>query len=304
MAHQHLPVLGPRLLPGARSAIDVIPFGAGHERILLGPHLHRGLELMFFAEGGGTDRLGTHRFPVRAGDLLLVTPGIVHDASELTDATGWAVEFDVHAATAGTRRRLPEGDRVIGLWWANPLLTPFLVARQRASFARFSVREADQPIWRARLGAMEHELRSRRDGHQEALAAYLLITLIEVARLAGPHVAGLRQHGQDLLASVFDVIEQRFRERLSTADVAAAVGLTPGYLTTLVRERTGRTVLDWVTERRMVEARSLLLDTDLSVEQVAGAVGYGDAAYFNRRFRAQHGTSPGAWRTAARAGSG
>jgi AraC-like DNA-binding protein len=143
----------------------------------------------------------------------------------------------------------------------------------------------DVPRWTARLAAMHDEQERRADGHADALAAYLTITLVELARLAAPYTAGLRQQGQSLLADVFEVIDDRYADRLSTADVAGAVGLTPGYLTTLVRQRTGRTVLDWITERRMAAARALLLSTDLSAQAIAGRVGYDDPTYFSRRFR-------------------
>lgn len=299
MTSAPLPTLGARVAPGGRAAVEVTRFGPGHERVLLGPHLHDDLELMYFAEGSGTDQLGEHRFEVQAGDILLVTPGIVHNASGLSTARGWAVEFTVDAA-AGAQPGQGTAEAVTALWWSNPLLTPFVGAGARASFARFHVPQDDQPRWTARLSAMEHEQQRRDAGYNDVVAAYLLITLIELARLAAPCPPGLRQQGQDLLANVFEVIEARYRERLSTVDVAAAVGLTPGYLTTLVRERTGRTVLDWITERRMAQARSLLLDSDASAEQVAAAVGYGDAAYFSRRFRAHHGAAPGAWRAQAR----
>ena len=96
---------------------------------------------------------------------------------------------------------------------------------------------------------------------RRGVTAYLAITLVELARLAAPSTAGLRQQGELVLARVFEVVDERYAGRLSTSDVAAAVGLTPGYLTTLVRERTGRTVLDWITERRMAAARALLLTT-------------------------------------------
>ena len=87
-------------------------------------------------------------------------------------------------------------------------------------------------------------------------------------------------------------------EPLSLRDVAGAVGLTPGHVTTVVRRRTGRTVQQWITERRLREARRLLHDTDLTVGAVAARVGFRDAGYFVRRFRAEHGVPPGRWRAA------
>ena len=72
--------------------------------------------------------------------------------------------------------------------------------------------------------------------------------------------------------------------------------MTPGHLTTLVRKRTGRTVLDWITERRMVQARHLLAETGLPVNEVARKVGLPDPGYFARVFNRANGVSPRAWR--------
>lgn len=85
---------------------------------------------------------------------------------------------------------------------------------------------------------------------------------------------------------------------LSLADVAAELHLSPGYLTTALRERTGRTVQDWIVERRMAEARRLLLATELPMGEVAVRVGYPDPGYFGRVFRHVHGVSPTGWRAA------
>jgi AraC family transcriptional regulator, transcriptional activator of pobA len=56
---------------------------------------------------------------------------------------------------------------------------------------------------------------------------------------------------EPLLAEVFGFIEERYRERVSLKDVARAVSLSRGHLTTLVRRKTGQ---EWIVERRMVEA--------------------------------------------------
>jgi AraC-like DNA-binding protein len=97
---------------------------------------------------------------------------------------------------------------------------------------------------------------------------------------------------------VFDVIERRYAEPLSLRDVATAVSLSPGHLTSTVRRQTGRTVQQWITERRMVEARRLLAATDLPVGEVGRRVGFPDAGYFARTFGRLHDVSPARWRAA------
>ncbi|HEX8035432.1 MAG TPA: helix-turn-helix transcriptional regulator [Ktedonobacterales bacterium] len=88
--------------------------------------------------------------------------------------------------------------------------------------------------------------------------------------------------------------------RLSRGGSPWAVSLSPGHLTTVIRRKTGRTVLEWITERRMAEARRLLAATDLSVEEVGRRVGYGEAGYFVRSFRRALGVTPASWRRTGR----
>lgn len=98
------------------------------------------------------------------------------------------------------------------------------------------------------------------------------------------------------LACVFQFIEAHYRQPISLNDVAQAVGYSPAYLTNLVQNQTGRTVKQWMIERRMAQARELLRTTQSSVRAVAEASGYGDAGYFTRQFRQFHGVSPQIWR--------
>lgn len=120
--------------------------------------------------------------------------------------------------------------------------------------------------------------------------------LIDTARLA----AGLQKcllQSQPLLNSVFSFIEAHYQDSISLREVAEAVGRSPAYLTDLVRRETGKTVLCWIVERRMAEARRLLLETNQSVEQIAEAVGYIDRRHFSRQFLRLHEATPQAWRS-------
>jgi AraC-like DNA-binding protein len=95
-----------------------------------------------------------------------------------------------------------------------------------------------------------------------------------LVRLGRLHVDVPDEMGvEPLLAAVFDLVETRYHEPISLRDVADAVGLTTGHLTTVVGRRTGRIVQQWITERRMREARRLLADTDLTIARSrAGSV--------------------------------
>jgi AraC-like DNA-binding protein len=106
-----------------------------------------------------------------------------------------------------------------------------------------------------------------------------------------------------LLSKVFDFIEAHYQDSISLQDVAKAVGRSPAYLTDLVRKETGKTVLGWIIERRMIKARRLLFETDQTVEKIAEAIGYFDRGYFSRQFLRLHGTSPQVWRKIQRSSS-
>jgi AraC-like DNA-binding protein len=278
-----------------RGAVDLQRFGTEHPRVRVGPHGHRDLELLYFEHGGGDHRVGGYTWPARAGDVVLIAPGQVHDLAGIgSDAVGWAVEFspqDIRDVRADSSSLL--------LWRSNPLLNPFVAAEMDPDVGRFCVAEPDRERWVRRLHDLRRELREQPDGHEGAVAALLLLLLTDVARLAHDVAGAMRARDQPLLAHVFEIIESRYTERLTLRDVAAAVGLSGGYLTTVVRERTGRTVVDWILERRLAAARALLLGSDLTVEAIALRVGFEDPAYFSRRFRLAHGCAPGAWRRAS-----
>lgn len=106
------------------------------------------------------------------------------------------------------------------------------------------------------------------------------------------------QPPRPILSKVFNFIEENYQNQISLREVAKEVRLSPAYLTDLVRRKTGKTVLTWITERRMAEARKLLLETKQSVEQITEAVGYFDRRHFSRLFLRFHKSTPHAWRMA------
>ncbi|WP_040695465.1 helix-turn-helix transcriptional regulator [Nocardia vinacea] len=235
-----------------------------------------------------------HDFPVllyvrSVGVVYVVAAGQVIEAApphEFEGAVG--VFFDPAALGDAGRAPWPA-------WRAHPLLFPFL-HEHSGGVLELAVPMERRPLWDSAIAAIDTELAQRQEGYRQAASAHLTLLLIELARLAADVVGDLRRSGEPLLAEVFDVIDQRHTAPLSLRDVADAVGMTPGHLTTVVRRRTGRTVQAWITERRMTEARRLLAETDLPVGEVARRVGIPDAGYFTRLFRRNNDLSPRQWR--------
>jgi YesN/AraC family two-component response regulator len=98
------------------------------------------------------------------------------------------------------------------------------------------------------------------------------------------------------LKEVFDYIEANYHQGITLSDVAEAVGYSRAYLTNRVAKQTGETVNGWILKRRMMAARSLLKDTNQTIEQIALALGYQNACHFSRQFRQHHGIPPKDWR--------
>jgi AraC family transcriptional regulator len=91
---------------------------------------------------------------------------------------------------------------------------------------------------------------------------------------------------------VTDYMLQHLDQPIGLEDLAAQARLSRYHFCTAFRITTGRTPHAWLTEQRMARARSLLSDPDLTVSQVALAVGYATQSAFAASFRKVVGLTP------------
>ncbi|HEX4009455.1 MAG TPA: AraC family transcriptional regulator [Solirubrobacteraceae bacterium] len=259
-------------------------------------HAHDFLVLAYYERGRGAVRLDDRAWPLEPGDAFVIAPGEVVRMvarDHLHEAAGWAVFFPPEVIGSAA----PGG---LLTWRTHPLLFPF-VGRGAGGAQRLRVPPAERAAWAEHAAMIERELADPRDGSSEAVMARLTLLLVSVSRIAVDLGDDFRLRDEPLLAAVFEFIEQRYAEPISLADAARAVGLTPGHLTTVVRRKTGRTVQQWLAERRMVEARRLLRQTDLTVEAIAARTGHRHTSFFIKQFRRDHRVTPAVWRRQARA---
>ncbi|WP_093472616.1 MULTISPECIES: helix-turn-helix domain-containing protein [unclassified Streptomyces] len=252
--------------------------------------------LFTFTTGGrGQIRQGTARARPRAGDLVVLAPGVGHRYTVAPDAGHWRFWW-VHcqARPAWTSWLAPHA-RADGLY-AVPVRPGHLCRRVEAAFGRMAA-DSRGPAAKPPHGPDPVVVAEGSLARELALCA-----LEEVVLLAA---AGARPAAGDVGADA----RVRHAEELIAADpgaphtvrsLAGSVALSPSRFAHLFTLRTGRSPMRAVREARLRHAARLLEVTDLTVERVAAAAGFPSPFHFSRVFRARYGVPPGAYRARAR----
>ena len=258
------------------------------------PHTRQFLTLLLLNRGSGVHRMDGEAVAVRVGEVLLLSPQLVYDGRQVQGAEGWLVVFELSAVVTS----LPGVEFITDPLYESLRLIRYLVRHGNLD-TPFVLSDAALTRWNFWCQEAAAELARTRQGYQEAARAYLRLMLTDVVRLGEPRLHLTPTHWP-LLEGVFGYIDRHFRDPISLSDVAEHVHRSRSHLTDLVRRETGRPVLSWIHERRLAEARALLLSTPSSVEEVAAQVGYSDTTAFTRHFKRVSGMTPAAWRRAVR----
>lgn len=97
------------------------------------------------------------------------------------------------------------------------------------------------------------------------------------------------------IMEIFRYIEENYKDG-SLTEAARILHYDFYWLSHEIKNRTGRTYTEHLQEKRLSQAAFLLKNTNLSVEEVARAVGYENKSYFHRLFSAKFGVSPKRYR--------
>lgn len=101
---------------------------------------------------------------------------------------------------------------------------------------------------------------------------------------------------QSVVGRVKDYVDHHFNEDISRNSIARTVFLNPDYLARVFKRETGMSLGAYVKDRRILEAKKLLAETDVQVNEIAIRVGYDNSSYFSHIFHQCTGLSPNEFR--------
>ena len=99
-----------------------------------------------------------------------------------------------------------------------------------------------------------------------------------------------------LVRSVMEQVSLDLTKPLTLHYFADMLNVNSSYLSNLFRKQTGMTLTEYVTEKRLAHAASLLVFTDIPIKQVARMAGIPDVQYFSRLFRRKMDMTPTQYR--------
>lgn len=109
------------------------------------------------------------------------------------------------------------------------------------------------------------------------------------------NIANLDNKGRILL-EVEQYIMQNYDKDLSIKTIAQKVFITPNYLCYLYKNKTKRTLYQFILDVKMEKAQNMLCESNKKLAEVAEALGYGNQTYFTKIFTKYYGMSPRIYR--------
>ena len=228
-------------------------------------------EVVLITQGAGIYMIDGQRYTAQKGDLIFYNSHTVHD------------EFGGSGSNLATYCIAINGLRIEGLPVDHLLpdgYCPIQPTKQHFS-----------EILNL-FAAIEQEAKA----HAE-IANYLTMALAaKLTALLREEGVKQRQQTPTLAAKARAFIDKNYKENIRLGDIAAATHTNAYYLSHLFKAEIGLSPMKYVILRRIGEAQNLLINTDMTITQIAAQVGYNNSNYFQNVFKGALGMTPGEYR--------
>lgn len=249
-------------------------------------HSHNFYHLVLFTKGRGNHIIDFQNYSIQPGMIYFMRPGQVHQWEFDSGAEGYVLNFsqtffDQHTISSS-------------------VLDKF-------SFFTFMAQHVfilDSETEKEASGIFDSIYRESKKEQQLKplyLAALLLQLFIIIERSAGSDHSSPTVHmhyNYTLYTNFLKMIEDHYDELKLPREYAELLYVTPKYLNTVSKEFSGFTSGELIRNRIVLEAKRLLVNSDLSISEIASCLHFYDNSYFVKFFKKNTGLTPENFRKA------
>ncbi len=243
-------------------------------------HRHSYYHILWMTQASGHHLLDFENFALRPHSVFFVSPGQVHAWTSTIDTEGYAINFS--------------SEFFLQIFSRDDELADFPFFHIANAEPVLYLSEEDHATLAPLLLDIERELRSDERWRFDIVRALLLILLTRLRRLHRPREDESTLPKSYRLAKRFKLlIEQRYLEFGSVQEYASLLSVTDRRLNEAVKSTTGKTAIQLIHERIVLEAKRLLAQSDLGISEIAFRLNFEDPAYFSRFFKKNVHVTPG-----------
>lgn len=261
--------------------IEYVPRGSHPERSF---HHHEFSEIVLVMDGTALHLVGKARMMIKAGDVLVLHPGVSHAYDKTGDLELINIVYE--------RKRL-----------SLPVLDGYKLPLFRVFFppevppASDSMAKPVTSIPKDEMGGIIHiirrledELKNSRPGNFFlGLALYMELIIM----LARHDVDTIVEHEfQFMIGEVIKFMNKNLKRNIVIEELVAVARMSRRNLFRNFRLTTGHSPIGYLQQLRLQKAAEMLLDTDLTISEIAMACGFCDSNYLCRIFREKMKTTP------------
>ncbi|CAM4107660.1 AraC-type DNA-binding protein [Pedobacter westerhofensis] len=286
--HAQLPVysLGPDEITGNKNFRvynfeGVLPEHAG----LLVPHRKDHYLFVFLKKGGMRQWLDMKPYELKDNTVYFYNPGriIVKEEADLIYSTAFAFTPEFLS--------LQE----------NVSLSKLPLIQNPYNSHELILNAPDITFVEDLMNKIKMENQQPSEWRQRMLAAYVSLLLTYLSRLYTEQYNDNAPSVDQLLLRKFQAkIDESFQELHEVGDYASLLNISPGHLSEVVKNQSGRPAIKHIHDRLVMEARRLLFHTNNPLKEIAWDLGFSDASYFNRFFKRETGATPAGYRNQIR----
>lgn len=239
-------------------------------------HMHKHIvEILFVYEGNGIHMIGNEQYITKQGDLVFYNDSVIHD------------ETVSHQEKLGTYCLGISGLRIKGL--EPDMIIPADVCPVISSGKYF-----DEILTLFEM--LQHNIDSNSSDNTEFINYLAWALIVKIHLAAADYSQPRRVKKFTLAAKVKDFIDKHYKENINLEIIAKAANANKYYMAHVFKTETGFSPMQYVNRRRIGEAQNLLINTKMSITEIAAQVGCNDSNYFQKLFRKNVGITPGYYR--------
>jgi len=253
-------------------------------------HNHQHHEMFFVSAGSALHRIGDKGFLIKSGDIVLLTPDIVHEFKEASP------DFTIYNCIFAPSLLTEHKDLVMNM---RGFLDLFYVEAEKQGYKYMSLTGRAELKVRAITEDLLSEYTNHYPGYKMAIKAMLVDMLVTVTRAYSAIEGRKTATRAEKIIEAVRFIDLNYVSKLDLETVAARkAGVSKEYFCVIFKRITGKTFTEYINYLRVEHAVRLLASSDKKISDAALESGFNDISYFNRVFREQKGHTPKAFRKA------